>query len=149
MYVHYLGYLWLWNFYDFSAHLIMAVERISGLFCPRTWVSYVTLHRVRSLPRLPVIVERLRLFCSPHMTRWPPCPYMVIFFGRPKGRWPWKLVCSIGCSNTTKFVQIMTLGWPWPILVPYSFVINNGEKGKTMDFSETIVVFDIKVGRCG
>ena len=30
-------------------------------------------------------------------------------------------------------------------LVPYAFV---WEKGKTMDFSETIVVFDIKVGRC-
>ena len=30
-------------------------------------------------------------------------------------------------------------------LVPYAFV---WEKGKTMDFSETIVVYDIKVGRC-
>ena len=33
-----------------------------------------------------------------------------------KSRWPWNLVCSIGCSSTTKFVQMMTLGWPWPIL---------------------------------
>ena len=24
-----------------------------------------------------------------------------------------------------------------------------GKKGKTMDFSETVVVYDIKVGRCG
>ena len=30
-------------------------------------------------------------------------------------------------------------------LVPYAFV---WEKGKTMDFSETIVVNDVKVGRC-
>ena len=30
-------------------------------------------------------------------------------------------------------------------LVLYAFV---WEKGKTMDFSETIVVFDVKVGRC-
>ena len=30
-------------------------------------------------------------------------------------------------------------------LVPYAFV---WEKGKTMDFSETIIVYDIKVGRC-
>ena len=30
-------------------------------------------------------------------------------------------------------------------LVPYAFV---WEKGKTMDLSETVVVFDIKVGRC-
>ena len=30
-------------------------------------------------------------------------------------------------------------------LLPYVFV---WEKGKTMDFSETIVVCDIKIGRC-
>ena len=30
-------------------------------------------------------------------------------------------------------------------LVPYAFI---WEKGKTMDFSETIVVCDVKVGRC-
>ena len=30
------------------------------------------------------------------------------------------------------------------ILVPYAFV---WEKGKTMDFSETIVVYDVKVNR--
>ena len=30
-------------------------------------------------------------------------------------------------------------------LVPYAFV---WEKGKTMDFSETSVVYDIKIGRC-
>ena len=29
--------------------------------------------------------------------------------------------------------------------VPYAFV---WEEGKTMDFSETIVVYDIKIGRC-
>ena len=30
-------------------------------------------------------------------------------------------------------------------LVPYAFVL---EKGKTMDISETVVVYDVKVGRC-
>ena len=30
-------------------------------------------------------------------------------------------------------------------LVPYAFIL---EKGKTMDFSETIVVYDVKVGSC-
>ena len=30
-------------------------------------------------------------------------------------------------------------------MVPYAFV---WEKGKKMDFSETIYVYDIKVGRC-
>ena len=34
----------------------------------------------------------------------------------PKGRWPWNLVCIIGCLSTTKFAQMMTLGWPWHIL---------------------------------
>ena len=66
----------------------------------------------------------------------------------PKGWWPWNLVCIIGCSSTTKFAQMMTLGWLWPILrhlVPYAFV---WEKGKTRDFSESIVVYDVKVDRC-
>ena len=31
-------------------------------------------------------------------------------------QWPWNLVCSIVYGSTTKIVQIMTLGWPWPIL---------------------------------
>ena len=29
---------------------------------------------------------------------------------------PWYLVCSIVYASTTKVVQIMTLGCPWPIL---------------------------------
>ena len=44
---------------------------------------------------------------------WPTCPYMVksfkLFFSgtkRPK----------LGYSSTTKFVQMITLGWHWPIL---------------------------------
>ena len=68
----------------------------------------------------------------------------------PKSWWPWKLVSSIWCSSTTKFVQMMT----WVDLdyfttrsnfVPYTFV---WKKGKTMDFSETIVIYGIKIGRC-
>ena len=34
----------------------------------------------------------------------------------PIDRWPWNLVYSIVYASTTKIVQIMTLGWPWPIL---------------------------------
>ena len=34
----------------------------------------------------------------------------------PIKQWPWNLVCSIVYASTTKVVQIMTLGWPWPIL---------------------------------
>ena len=43
---------------------------------------------------------------------------------------------------------MMTLGLPWPFftamsnLVPYAFVWG---KGKTIDFSETIVVYDLKL----
>ena len=53
-------------------------------------------------------------------------------------------------SSTTKYVQMI----PWvdldlfygkSNLVPCAFVL---EKVKTMDFSETIVVYDITVGRC-
>ena len=52
-----------------------------------------------------------------------------------KGLWPWNLVCSIWCLSTTKFVQRMTLGWPWHILrqgqilllmLLYGKKVNNG-----------------------
>ena len=52
--------------------------------------------------------------------RWPPRPYMVKILQKysrePKGQWPWALVCSIGALGPSKCVQMMTLGWPWPIL---------------------------------
>ena len=51
----------------------------------------------------------------------------------------------------TKFVQMMTLGWPWRILRQghiWSLVVLYGKKGKSMTFSETIVAYDIKVRRC-
>ena len=56
-------------------------------------------------------------------------------------------VCSIGCykfcsNDDPGLTTYFTAG---PNLVPYAFV---WEKGKTMDFLETIVVYDIKVGRC-
>ena len=66
----------------------------------------------------------------------------------PKGLWPWILVCIIRCSSTNRFAQMMVLGWPCPILWQGqiwsldAFVL---EKGKTMDFSETIVVYDLKL----
>ena len=66
----------------------------------------------------------------------------------PKGRWPWKLVCSIGCSSTTKFVQMMTLSWPWPILRQgqlWSLMLLYGKKVKQRFFSETVVVYDLKL----
>ena len=34
----------------------------------------------------------------------------------PIDQWPWNLVCSIVYGSTSKIIQIMTLGWPRPIL---------------------------------
>ena len=55
-----------------------------------------------------------------HMTKMAAMPIygknFKISSPKPKGRWPWNLVCNIGCSSTTKFAQMMTLGWHWPIL---------------------------------
>ena len=51
----------------------------------------------------------------------------------PKSQWPWNLVCSIGCLSTTKFVLMMTLCWPWPILRQgqiCSLVLFYGKKAK-------------------
>ena len=52
--------------------------------------------------------------------RWPPRPYMVKTLQNhsspePAGRFPRHLVCSIGDSSPSQFVQMMTLEWPWPI----------------------------------
>ena len=69
---------------------------------------------------------------------WPSCPYMVKTLKKssslePNSRWPWKLVCSIGYSSTctTKFIQMMTLGWHWSILLQgqiWSFMLLYGKK---------------------
>ena len=46
------------------------------------------------------------------MTKMAASPYMVNTLKKSspksKGRWPWHLVCSIGCSSTTKFIKMMT-----------------------------------------
>ena len=52
--------------------------------------------------------------------RWPPHPYKVkplkIFFSGTKRPWPWNLICSIVNVGSTKFAQILILGFPWPTL---------------------------------
>ena len=48
------------------------------------------------------------------------------------------------CSNDDP-VLTLTYFTARSNLVPYAFV---WEKGKAIDFSETIVVYDVKVGRC-
>ena len=55
------------------------------------------------------------------LPRWPPCPYMVKTLQKssapePVDLFPWNLVCCIGDSCSSLFVQMMTVGWPWPIL---------------------------------
>ena len=68
----------------------------------------------------------------------------------PIGRWPWKFVCYIRYSSTTRCVQMMTVDWPWPIrqCQIWSPIFLCGKKLKQWIFSETIVVYDMKVGRC-
>ena len=91
-----------------------------------------------------------------HKTRMAAMPISGInlknFSLEPKGRLPWILVCSIGCSSSTNFVQIMTLGWPWPILRQgqlWSLMLLHGKKvNNGFFFSETFVAYDVKVGRC-
>ena len=89
--------------------------------------------------------------CSPgHITKMAAIPIhsksLKESSTEPKDWWPWNLVCCIGCSSTTKFVQMMNPGLTLTYftarsnLVPYAFV-----KGKTIDFSETIVVYDLKL----
>ena len=51
---------------------------------------------------------------------WPPCRYMVktlkIFFSRTNSPMALKLSMKRCVWESIKVVQIMTLGWPWPIL---------------------------------
>ena len=59
----------------------------------------------------------------------------------PKGRWPWNLVCVIGCLSTTKFAQMMILGWPWPILRQsqiWSLMLLYGQKVKQWIFQKLL-----------
>ena len=66
----------------------------------------------------------------------------------PIDRWPWNFVCSIVFASTTKFVQIITLGWPWHILRQSQIWWHRllyGKKWKLFIFLETIAAFGLKV----
>ena len=59
----------------------------------------------------------------------------------PHGRWPGNLVCSIGCTSTTMFVQIITIGWPWHILWQgqiWSLMLSYGKKVKQWIFQKLL-----------
>ena len=66
----------------------------------------------------------------------------VFFFGTKR-----LMTLKLGMHHRVlKFAQMMTLGWPFTArstLVPYAFCM--GKKDKTMHFSETIVVYDLKL----
>ena len=90
-----------------------------------------------------------------HMTNMLPCPYMVkafkIFLSGTNRPMTLKVGMQHRVNEYYKFVQMMTLGRPCPIyghvkFDPLCFCM--GKKDKTMNLSETIVVCDIKVGRC-
>ena len=56
-----------------------------------------------------------------HWTRWLPCPYMVktlenLLLRNLKKVWGWILVYSIRDPRSTKFVQMMILGWSFTFL---------------------------------
>ena len=53
----------------------------------------------------------------------------------------WNLVCRIECSSTTKFVQMMTLSLPWPILRQgqiWSLTLLYGKKVKQWIFRKLL-----------
>ena len=88
-----------------------------------------------------------------HMTKIAAMPIYIktlkIFFSRTKRPMTLKLVtyCWVlkyyqVCSNDGLTLTYFTTS---SNLVPYAFV---WEKGKTMNISETIVVYDVKVGSC-
>ena len=86
--------------------------------------------------------------------RWPPCSYMVktlksLFLRNQKAYDLETWYATLG----TRILPSLFKWWHWVDLdlfyrkvkfVPYAFIWENG---KTMDFSETIVVYDIKAGR--
>ena len=80
-----------------------------------------------------------------HMTKMAAMPiygkYLKKSSPEPKCRWPWNLVCSIGCSSTTKFIQMMTLDWPWTILRHgqiWSLMLLYGKKVKQWIFQKLL-----------
>ena len=89
-----------------------------------------------------------------YMTKMTAIPISVknlkIFFSGTKIPMTLKLGMQHWISSTTKFIQMMTLGSPWPILRQgkiWSLMLLYGKRERK-DFSETIVVCYIKVGRC-
>ena len=78
-----------------------------------------------SMPMMPIYGKNLKKSSSPE----------------PHGCWPWNLVCSIGCSSTTMFIQMITMGWPWPILWHgqiWSLILLYGKRVKQWIFQKQL-----------
>ena len=58
------------------------------------------LGHMTNMAAMPIYGKNIKKSSSPEPIAW----------------WPWNLVCSIVYVSTTKIVQIISLGWPWPIL---------------------------------
>ena len=58
------------------------------------------LGHMTNMAAMPIYGKNLKKSSSPEPIDW----------------WPWNLVFSIVYARPTKVVQIMTVGWPWPIL---------------------------------
>ena len=73
--------------------------------------------------------------------RWPPCPYMVktLKVGMQHRALVFYRFCLIGDTGLT-----MTYFMARSNLVSYAFI---GGKGKTIDFAETVVVYDLKLAK--
>ena len=68
----------------------------------RIWMKINTneLSHMTNMAAMPIYGKNLKKSTSPE----------------PICGWPWNLVCSIVYVSTTKIIQIISLGWPWPIL---------------------------------
>ena len=90
------------------------------------------LGHMTTMAAMPIYGKNIKKSSSPEPINW----------------WPWNIVCSIVYESTTKIVQIMTLGWPWPILCQgqiWSHRLLYGKKWKLFIFLETILALGLKV----
>ena len=103
----------------FSSETTKPIEAKFHMEPPWDGKTKVCLGNMTKMAAMPIYGKNVKMSSSPE----------------PKGRWPWNMVCSIGCSSTIKFIQMMTLGWPcsvlrqcqiWSLMLLYEKMKNNG-----------------------
>ena len=101
----YLGQ-WSLKFQSWNLFFWKTVGRFGTKVHMKAWVSrgmkiYINeLGHMTIMAAMSIYGKNLKKSSSPEPIVW----------------WHWNLVGSIVYASTTKVVQIMTLGWPWPIL---------------------------------